>query len=197
MQPDENGSDIESQVLISGDVQNPQFIQGGIQPQTMMIDPMTGLPQNVIIMEQPSSAPQVVGIFVIIYGAIGVLGSALGLLGSALLSEIDDDLAGDYSLYLIAFSFVGMAIAVVTIIAGIHIKNRQGKGVHLAWAAIAVNFIIGAAQQVALPAELADPSGLGQAINIGLNIVCNAICGLIVAIPLMVTGSGMDDSKLF
>ena len=48
-----------------------------------------------------------------------------------------------------------------------------------------------------IPAELSDPSGFGQAIGIGMSVVCNGICGLIVAIPLMVSGSGMDDSKLF
>jgi hypothetical protein len=32
---------------------------------------------------------------------------------------------------------------------------------------------------------------------IGVSVVCNAVCGLIVAIPLMVGNNGLDDSKLF
>ena len=39
-------------------------------PQTIIIDPNTGLPQNVVIIQQESSASQIVGIFVIIYGAM-------------------------------------------------------------------------------------------------------------------------------
>tara|TARA_B100001094_G_scaffold285580_1_gene299820 strand:- start:35 stop:628 length:594 start_codon:yes stop_codon:yes gene_type:complete len=197
MQPDGNRPDLDDQVMISGDIQNPQFIQGGMQPQTVMIDPLTGMPQNVIIMEQPSSAPKVVGIFVIIYGAIGVLGSVLGIFGSALLSEIDEDLASDYSIYLIGFSLASLVISVAIIIAGTQINNLQGRGVQLAWAAIAANFVLSIAQQASLPSDLADPSGVGQIINTAMNVVCTGICALIVAIPLMVTGSGMDDSKLF
>ena len=197
MQTDSDVPDEDNQPMISGDVQSGQFVQAGMQPQTVIIDPNTGLPQNVIIMEQPSSAPKVVGIFVIIYGAIGVLGSALGLFGSALLSEIDDDLASDYSLHLIAFSLVSLVVSIGIIIAGTQINNRQGRGVHLAWAAIVANFILSITQQAVLPSELSDPSGVGQVINTAMNVVCTGICGLIVAIPLMVTGSGMDDSKLF
>jgi hypothetical protein len=195
MQPDDDDNSGIRDSVISGDVHNHHYANPTIEG--IMIDPNTGLPQNVIIMEQPSSAPKVVGIFVIIFGAIGVLGSALGLFGSALLSEIDDDLASDYNLYLIAFSLAGLVVSIATIIAGTQINNRQGRGVHLAWAAIVVNFILSIAQQATLPSELADPSGFGQAINLGMNVVCTGVCGLIVAIPLMVTGSGMDDTKLF
>ena len=48
MQPDDN------EPMISGDVQNTQFVQTGMQPQpqTVIIDPMTGLPQNVIMIQQ-------------------------------------------------------------------------------------------------------------------------------------------------
>ena len=66
----------------------------------------------------------------------------------------------------------------------------------MAWAAIGIGFILSIAQQLIIPEELSDPSGFGQAIGIGFSAVCNGICGLIVAIPLMVSGSGMDNSKL-
>jgi len=194
MQPDDN------EPMISGDVQNTQFVQTGMQPQpqTVIIDPMTGLPQNVIIMQQPSSAPQVVGILVIIYGAISFLGSALGVFGSSLLaSEVDDSLLNEYATQLIVFSLASVFISIATIISGVWINNRQTKGVHLAFVAIGVGLLLSILQQMIIPAELSDPSGVGQAIGIGMSVVCNGICGLIVAIPLMVSGSGMDDSKLF
>jgi biopolymer transport protein ExbB/TolQ len=34
-------------------------------------------------------------------------------------------------------------------------------------------------------------------IAIGISAVCSAVCGLIVAIPLMISNNGLDDSKLF
>ena len=46
------------------------------EPQPIIIDPNTGLPQNVMIIQQESSGPQVIGILVIIYGAIGMMGAA-------------------------------------------------------------------------------------------------------------------------
>lgn len=180
MQPDDN------EPMISG------------QPQSIMIDPMTGLPQNVIIMQQPSSAPQVVGILVIIYGAIQALGSVLGVFGSSILaSEVDDSLLNEYATQLMVFSLASVLLSIATIISGVWINNRQTKGVHLAFAAIGAGLILSILQQIVIPAELSDPTGVGQAIGIGISVVCNGICGLIVAIPLMVSGSGMDDSKLF
>ena len=75
MQPDDN------EPMISGDVQNTQFVQTGMnpQPQTIMIDPMTGLPQNVIMIQQPSAGPKVVGILVIIWGVISILGEVFSI----------------------------------------------------------------------------------------------------------------------
>ena len=39
--------------------------------------------------------------------------------------------------------------------------------------------------------------GLVQGIGMVLVVFCNAMCGLMVAIPLMVSNNGLDDSKLF
>jgi len=167
------------------------------QPQTIIIDPNTGMPQNVIIMQQPSSAPAVVGVLVIIYGAILLIASLFGVLGSAFLaSEVDDALFSEYALQLTIFYLITIVLSVGTIVSGVFINKRQTRGVHLAWATIVAGLIMSIIQQMIIPAELSDPSGLGQAIGIGFSVVCNGICGLIVAIPLMVSDSGMDDSKL-
>ena len=167
------------------------------QPQQIIIDPNTGLPQNVMIIQQESSAPQVVGILVIIYGAIGVLGSILGVFGSSFVaSEVDDAMLDEYLTQLILVSALSGILSIATIISGIWINNRQTRGIQLAWVLIAAGLLVSIGQQLLLPAELSDPSGMGQAIGIGFSVVCNGICGLIVAIPLMVSGSGMDDSKL-
>ena len=167
------------------------------EPQPIIIDPNTGLPQNVMIIQQESSAPQVIGILVIIYGAIGMMGAALGILGSSFLaSEIDEDVIDEYATQLIIFSLLSGILSLATIISGVWINKKQKRGIHLAWVAIGVGFILSVVQQLIIPEELSDPSGLGQAVGIGFAAVCNGICGLIVAIPLMISGSGMDDSKL-
>ena len=47
----------------------------------------------------------------------------------------------------------------------------------------------------------AQDTGLNESvvsgIAVGISAVCSALCGLIVAIPLMVSNNGLDDSKLF
>ena len=102
------------------------------QPQQIIIDPNTGLPQNVMIIQQESSAPQVVGILVIIYGAIGCLGAALGIFGSSLLaSEIDDALFDEYATQLIIFSVLSGILSIATIISGVWINNKQTRGIQL------------------------------------------------------------------
>tara|TARA_B100001778_G_C18565789_1_gene620045 strand:- start:346 stop:882 length:537 start_codon:yes stop_codon:yes gene_type:complete len=168
------------------------------QPQQVMIDPNTGLPSNVIIMQQPSQAPQVVGILIIIYGVLNVLGSLLGLFGASMLSsvELDDPLLEEYSMQMMVFSLVAIVLSAVTIISGVWINNRQTRGVHLAWVTIGLSMLMSFIQGAIIPAELTDPSGLGQMIGIVMNLVCTMICGVIVAIPLMVANSGMDQSSL-
>jgi len=168
------------------------------QPQQVMVDPNTGLPSNVIIMQQPSQAPQVVGILIIIYGVLNVLGSLLGLFGASMLSsvELDDPLLEEYSMQMMVFSLVAIVLSAVTIVSGVWINNRQTRGVHLAWVTIGLSMLMSFIQGAIIPAELTDPSGLGQMIGIVMNLVCTMICGVIVAIPLMVANSGMDQSSL-
>ena len=42
-----------------------------------------------------------------------------------------------------------------------------------------------------------DDGGLVQAIGTVFVVICNGVCLGIVAIPLMVSNNGLDDSKLF
>ncbi|MGB1660225.1 MAG: hypothetical protein ACPHHS_07000, partial [Candidatus Poseidoniaceae archaeon] len=56
------------------------------QPQTMAApQQMYGAQPQMIMLQQPSSAPKVIGIFVIIYGALNALGGIIGVFGGALL----------------------------------------------------------------------------------------------------------------
>ena len=60
------------------------------EPQTVTAtQQMYGAQQQMILLQQPSSAPKVIGIFVIIYGAINALFGLIGALGGALLSSSD------------------------------------------------------------------------------------------------------------
>ena len=173
------------------------------EPQTVTAtQQMYGAQQQMILLQQPSSAPKVIGIFVIIYGAINALFGIIGALGGALLSSSELGIyASDFSLQVILFSIISVGFGIGFIITGVQINNRKKIGVQLSWILIALSLVLGVLQtMLATPEEIAS-TGLNNdafyGFQIGGTIVCNAICGLLVAIPLMVNNSMMDDSSLW
>ena len=198
MQPDESQIDGDKQVMISGDVQNPQFVQTGMQPQTVIIDPNTGMPQNVIIMQQPSSAPKVIGILVIIYSGILTLLTAIGILGLSLLMDPDSsDYISEYAdnstvLYLTMLISLGLLIA--QIVGGSFIIQKKTQGIYIVWICLAITAIINVIVELRYPEITEAGGGFSTSIAIGQTLVCGGICGLLVAIPLMISDSGMDNS---
>ena len=186
MQPDDN------EPMISGDVQNTQFVQTGMQPQpqTVIIDPMTGLPQNVILIQQPSAGPKVVGILVIIWGVISILGEVFSIGQTLSMGSI-----------FIASSILNLGISAGFIVGGAMMTNYQMRGVQISLAMIVVSTIVGLAMFALMPDlldDLADEEDLtseerdeldeygGVIMGVGaiFTVICNGICGLIIAIPL-------------
>lgn len=209
MQPDDSNVGGISDSVISGDVHHhhyapqPGIVQPQPQPQQIMINPNTGLPQNVIVIQQPSSAPKVVGILLIIFGVLGI--------GQEVIS-IGDTLS--FGGLFIVLSLVNLAAGAGYITGGVMMTNYQKRGVHLALIVLVVSTIVGVASLTMMPEmlnEVADEQDLtqeerdnldayaGTVVGIGavFLIVCNSACGLIIAIPLMVSNSGLDDSSLF
>lgn len=197
MQPDESKPGGITDSVISGDVHYHNTTQTGMQPGTIMIDPNTGLPQNVIIMQQPSAAPKVVGILVIIWGSIFTILSAIGVIGLSLYTDSDSDMYvkqvadSPTILYLITgisiFAFIGQ------IVGGSFMVQKKKMGIFITWACLVVLFIGDIAIELVYPDLAASqPNDLGTSLNLGFSAVCSGICGLLVAIPLMVSGNGMD-----
>ena len=204
MQPDSGNNGGINDSVISGDVQHHHYAnQGMAQPQPVIIDPNTGLPQNVIIIQQPSSGPKVVGILVIIFGVFSIGGEVIGI-GDTL------ELGG----FFIGMSLVNMLISGGFIAGGIMMTNYQKRGVHIALLMIVISTVVGVFALMMMPdilddiaeeenlsaderEELDQFSGAIMGIGAIFVIICNGICGLIIAIPLMISNNGLDDSSLF
>jgi len=204
MQPEDGNTGGIKDSVISGDVHNHNYANQGMpQPQQIIINPNTGLPQNVIIIQEPSAGPKVVGILVIIWGGFTILGEVIGI-GSTL------ELGG----FFIAMSLVNIGLSVGFIVGGIMMTNYQKRGVHISLVLIAISAIVGMAAIMMMPDILDDIAeeenltaeereGLdeyaGTVMGIGaiFVLICNGICGLIIAIPLMISNNGLDDSSLF
>ena len=172
-------------------------------PQQIIIDPNTGLPQDVIIIQQPSSGPKIIGIFIIIFGAINILGE-VGRLGDNI------SLGG---LFLIS-SAVNVIVGGGYIVGGYMIQAYQQRGVHLSLLMLVISTIVGVLTLTMMPdliEDVAEDEGLSDdereqlEANSGLIagvgaiflVICNGICGLIIAIPMMISNNGLDDSSLF
>jgi len=172
------------------------------EPQTMpTTQQMYGAQQQMILLQQPSSAPKVIGIFVIIWGALNAVGGLLGLFTGAFLPDSQVVGGDEFSIQLVLFSLLGMGFGIGFIITGVQINNRKKIGVQLSWILIALSLVLGVVQTMLTPTDdleaVGFDSGAFYALQIGGQVVCNVICGLLVAIPLMVSNSMMDDTSLW
>ena len=175
------------------------------EPQTVTAtQQMYGAQQQMILLQQPSSAPKVIGVFVIVYGAINAFFGLIGLFGGVIFGDstffgaTNDDSA---MIQLVIYSLISMGFGIGFIFTGVQINNRKKIGVHLSWILIILSLAISVFQTMQTPTDDLEAAGLDSgafyALQIGGQIVCNAICCLLVAIPLMVNNSMMDDSSLW
>lgn len=182
-------------------------ISDGFSPmgQATMLTGTTQMPTGQLIyLQPPSGAPKVIGILVIIYAVLGLGGNLLSLLGS-----LD---MGNSTLML--FDIGNLAAGVGTLVGGVMLVNYQRRGVLLLLIAIGLSTAIGVGQ-MSMTEEIYDQmledgdltedeydaimatSGLIEGIGMVMVVFCGGICGLIVAIPLMISNNGLDDSRLF
>lgn len=115
---------------------------------------------------------------------------------------------------LIAFDVANIGLGVATIVGGVMLINYQRRGVMVLLLAIVLSAGVGMGQltmvddiydQMLEDEEitqeeydaLQEVGGIVQGVGMVMVVFCNAICGLFVAIPLMVSNNGLDESKLF
>tara|TARA_B100000683_G_C12467362_1_gene546534 strand:- start:151 stop:879 length:729 start_codon:yes stop_codon:yes gene_type:complete len=203
--PDENQPKFEGD---AGSPPQPISISEGFAPmnQGTMLTGTTQMPTGQLIyLQPPSSAAKVVGILVVIYGVLfGVIGSVLSLFGNLQLGNST----------LLVFDVVALLIGVATLVGGVMLINYQRRGVMVLLLVIGLSTLVGLGQftmvddiydQMLDEGEitqeeydaLQEVGGIVQGVGMVMVVFCNAICGLFVAIPLMVSNNGLDESKLF
>lgn len=169
-----------------------------IDGQTAQIS--TGFNNQVILLQPPSSAAKVIGILLIIWGAINSIFLLLAAVGWSS-SEIREE-QGITTSNIILSSVSGIISVATSILGGIWMMNYQRKGVYLVLIGIIIGFLFSIALSLtgntdAAAADADLNESMVSSIAIGISAVCSAVCGLIVAIPLMIANNGLDDSKLF
>ena len=166
--------------------------------------------QPIMITQEPSSSPKVIGVLVIVFAVLNILGELLGFLGPGAFKR---------PALLIAASVLGLGLSGASIAGGVMMINYQRRGLILVCLVILVSTIVQiGALQIAVDYDQLyedgyedgdltqeeynalteiDDGGLITAIGTVFVVICNGVCLGIVAIPLMVSNNGLDNSKLF
>lgn len=155
---------------------------------------------QIIMLQPPSSSAKVIGIFLIIYGAFNVLSLLISIIGFMNPDFMDE--TGYSSLDMILLVISSLVAALTSIIGGYWMTNYKRKGVHLVLVGLALGFLLQVIMSFSdstqdMYSELGIEGSTVTALVVGIQAACAAVCGLIVAIPLMVANNGLDDSKLF
>ncbi len=145
---------------------------------------------------QKNQAAKVIGILVIIYGAMNLLGSPFLLLSDFGATDIEGNPISYPTEYFVVSILSAIIVGAITIFAGYQITQYQKKGIWLTFAAFAIGWISGIIAS-ALQGDAMDPDGLGVGAASGVfsgicGIFCYVVCGIIVAIPLMLADGGME-----
>ena len=154
--------------------------------------------QVVYVQQAPSSAPTVIGILTCIFGAIMVVVGLLGLMAFSLLMDPSSELyepayAENSSLIWITGVF-SLLLSAGYILGGVMITKRKKLGIYVTWAIIAILTVMNILVELVAPEiSASDPNALGSGFNVVANIICSGICGVLVAIPLMVQTGNMED----
>ena len=188
----EQDKSIPSMMISDNQASEPVMITG-------MPQQISGTQHQMIMMQQPSSAPNVIGIFVIIFGGIILL---LTLGGSFILELLPEesqvDVSNEWYDYIILI--LTLSIGLGFIYSGMEITKRKKAGVRLTWLLLLIWTVTNIVGTLLEPVP--DP-GNGQEVNlpvlygavIGFQLFCGVICGLMAAIPLMVNNAFMEPSN--
>lgn len=226
MQPDETPGEIRDSV-VTDDVhhyqqadqiqsdpwggQQPEHKQpeavmmGNVSEQPSVLGQQMGMPGQVIMVQQPSSAAKVIGILAIILGCLGVLDG---------LSQIFMAIGYSSMAIPLVLAIVSIAASSGSVLGGYWMTNYQRRGVQLVLITVLVGFIVASASTFVLGDIMEEELNNGNmsqedydatqgimgfigAAVIAVSAVCYGICGLIVAIPLMSANGGLDESSLF
>ena len=145
---------------------------------------------------QKNAAAKVIGILVIIYY---VALTGFNFLGLVALSFLDEAMAADPSIeplpitLFLVISVIGLIPTIIGCIGGWKMYNYEKMGIWLVLGSLGIGWILGIVNG-ALTSDYggSGDAGIDAAFNGICGIFCMAICGVIVAIPLMLADGGME-----
>jgi len=161
--------------------QQGQMAQGFSDPQAVAQPTMVG-GQHIITIPQQSPAPTWMGVIMILYGLITAV---LAVLGMA--EQMEE------GIYMVN-QLVGVLVALAIGVGGFFTFQRKKMGVWMGLGAVGLSTVMGIVVSMSLRDDLGGGTGGDIVGGFGLifTLVCNAFCALMIAIPLMATGSNLE-----
>jgi hypothetical protein len=156
--------------------------------------------QPAVMVGPKSSLPKIMGILMMIYGVIVGLLSALGLATTGDTIDMYKELEIDVNpIYMWVQGIVAVGVNFAIAYAGNQVRNYQRSGVMLGLYAIGALLavqLIGTVLFADAMAEMAGDSGMGAiagSIGAFFQVFCAAICGLLVALPILASADSLED----
>jgi len=155
--------------------------------------------QPAVMIGPKSSLPKIMGILMMIYGVIVGLLSVLGLATTEDTIAMYEDLEIEVNpIYMWVQGIVSVGVNFAIAYAGNQVRNYQRSGVMTGLYAIGASLavsLIGTVLYADAMAEMAGDSAVGAAMGgIGafFSVFCAAICGLLVALPILASADSLE-----
>ncbi len=159
--------------------------------------------QAVVMAGPPSQAAKVVGILVMIYGGLSILGGIFNALAGPLMNEyfsgMNPEFQGyaspDWVYYLQGLS--GIVAGVAFLYSGWLMQNFERKGIYFTWGILGITFLFAIVLAVLMPYPVVEgmDSGSMRLIGVGGSVLAGlcggGVCGVLTAIPLFMNNHGM------
>jgi len=156
--------------------------------------------QPAVMIGPKSSLPKIMGILMMIYGVIVGLFSTLSLTTTGDTIATYESMAIEVnSTYMWIQAIVTVVVSFVIAYAGYQVFNYQRSGVMMGLYAIGASLavqLIGTVLFADAMAEMAGDSSMGAfagSIGAFFQVFCAAICGLLVALPILASADSLED----
>ena len=156
--------------------------------------------QPAVMVGPKSSLPKIMGILMMVWGVLAGLISLLSLAGTGdTITSLEEIGIETNSIFMWVQAVIGVGVPIAIAYAGNQVRNYQRSGVMLGLYAIGAQLVVSLIGTVLIAdamAEMAGDSAMGAAagsIGAFFQVFCAAICGLLVALPILASADSLED----
>ena len=156
--------------------------------------------QPAVMVGPKSSLPKIMGILMMVWGVLAGLISLLSLAGTGdTITSLEEIGIETNSIFMWVQAVIGVGVPIVIAYAGNQVRNYQRSGVMLGLYAIGAQLVVSLIGTVLIAdamAEMAGDSAMGAvagSIGAFFQVFCAAICGLLVALPILASADSLED----